>query len=260
MKNKYVSYMSDKVFMEHVAFIVEGYFRAYGNKTSKDLFKNQLDATQLRLDFELLNLTAYEVIQREIIRQAERATANLRGEFQERLMGSLPGLYQLPKGQGIDVMSKDQKIAIEVKNKHNTVKGSDLIDIFKTLRDLIDDPNSPVEEGYFVRIEDKKSQLKPWVFTHKGEVYEHENIFIASADQFYSKMTGSSTAFAELDYALAIAIKDYTKKAGLDLSSLQPTPDTILKGEYTNLTDEEAIQKLIDESHSHYEGYNQKTI
>lgn len=248
--------MSDKVFLEHVAFVVDGYFRAYANKTAKDLFKNQLDATQLRLDFELLNLTAYQVIQLEIIRQAGRATANLRGEFHERMLGSLPGFYQLPKGQGVDVMSNNQKIAIEVKNKHNTVKGSDQIVLFKTLRDLIDNPNSPIEEGYFVRIEDKESRIKPWTLTHKNKLYKHEKIFIASADQFYSKVTGQPTAFAEIDEALIEAIKDYTKQAGLHLSNVQIRPETILDEEYARLTDREAIRKLIEDSHSHYQGYD----
>jgi hypothetical protein len=60
-------------------------------------------------------------------RLSQKALEMKMGDFHEELMGKFPGYKTLPNGHdtGCDVSSDDGNTLIEVKNKHNTIKGSD---------------------------------------------------------------------------------------------------------------------------------------
>ena len=60
-------------------------------------------------------------------RLSQKALEMKMGDFHEELMGKFPGYKTLPNGHETecDVSSEDGNILMEVKNKHNTIKGSD---------------------------------------------------------------------------------------------------------------------------------------
>lgn len=256
MQNTYVNFISDKDFISCIDYLYEGYRIAYTNKDLKTFIKNKIDPVKAIADCAFLGLTMGEYIQREIIRQADRAVSNRIGLFHEKLIGTLQGYHQLPIGSGFDVQSDNQAIGVEVKNKHNTVKGSDQITIFKGLLAAINDKENPIQEGYYVRIADTRSRIEPWTLKHKGKVYEDERIFIASADQFYWKLTGEKDAFKQVIEALPTAMVDYLSKAGRSLSvGTQPQSETPLTDDYSLMNDEEQLQALIQENFKHYLGF-----
>lgn len=256
MQHTYVDFISDEDFMACIAYLYEGYRVAYTNKDMKSFIKNKIDPVKLISDGSFLRLSMSETIKRELVRQADRAVSNRIGLFHERLIGTLQGYHQLPIGEGVDVQSDSRTIAVEVKNKHNTVKGSDQITIFNGLLQAVEDEKSPIKEGYYVRIWDTRSRIEPWVLKHKKKVYTHENIFIASADQFYWKLTGEKDAFSQIMTALPIAMSDYVETLHKDHASvLQAQPDTAFADDYSLMNDDQQLQALIHENFKHYVGF-----
>jgi hypothetical protein len=72
-------------------------------------------------------MTGDEWDEAERVRLAQKALEMKMGDFHEELMGKFPGYVTFPNGHetGCDVGSTDGRILIEVKNRDNTVKGSD---------------------------------------------------------------------------------------------------------------------------------------
>lgn len=63
----------------------------------------------------------------EKVRLTQKVLEMKMGDFHEELMGKFPGYTTLPTGHstGCDVLKDDRTEVYEVKNRHNTVKGSD---------------------------------------------------------------------------------------------------------------------------------------
>src|SRR5690606_31462184 len=107
------------------------------------------------------------LIEKEISRQVDRTIVNAIGDFHENILNGVDGYSKVPAG--IDIKSDDNKVFIELKNKHNTVKGEDNKSIFTKLKGEID--KNPDSKAYFARILDKKSTNKQWSFSHKKTEY-----------------------------------------------------------------------------------------
>lgn len=78
--------------------------------------------------------------QAELVRLNQKVLEMKMGDFHEEIMGKFPGYETLPTGHstGCDVMKKDKTEVFEVKNRHNTVKGSDgkhIITLLKNHKD-----------------------------------------------------------------------------------------------------------------------------
>lgn len=256
-EKRYVEFISNENLWECLIYLREGYKLAYSRKGVEDFLKNNIDSIKLIFDNFALNESPNEWIKQELKRQSDRTISNYIGNFNEMLISKINDYVQLENGQSVDVMSPSEKIGLEIKNKHNTAKGSDRVVIFNNLLKAIEDPNSPIEECYYVRINDNDSQMKPWVFTHKGKVYQHDRIFIASADTFLAKITGRPEAFKELLIGLIEANKDYNKMQEANLSNEQDIFSNLQGGEYTQLNEEDFINQLLSDNHKEYIGFNQ---
>jgi len=89
----------------------------------KNLYKNKVDIFKMLFDKKFNNLSDEQLINKEIERQVDRTIVNAIGTFHERILAGVTNFEKVDAG--IDIKSKDDKIFIELKNKHNTVKGED---------------------------------------------------------------------------------------------------------------------------------------
>ena len=73
------------------------------------------------------NMTEHEWYVSERIRLMQKVLEMKMGDFHEELMGKFPGYETYPNGHitGCDFGKKDGSEVFEVKNRHNTIKGSD---------------------------------------------------------------------------------------------------------------------------------------
>jgi len=104
------------------------------------------------------------------------------------------------------VVNDENKIYVEMKNKHNTMNSSSAQKTYMRMQSvLINNPNATC---LLVEVIAKKSQNSKWVISLDGESQAHENIRRVSIDQFYALVTGEETAFKQLCEKLPLVIED----------------------------------------------------
>lgn len=205
MANKYVSFISDEHLINCISQLYEKYSNAKTAFTKKDFNKNKVDIFKMLFDKKFNDLSDEELIEKEIARQVDRTIVNAIGTFHENILEGVSGYEKVP--EGIDIKSSDNKVFIELKNKHNTVKGEDNKSIFTKLKTEI--RKYPNSKAYFARILDKKPTHEQWSFSHKGTSFSNKNIFIISGDELYKMVTGSEKALLDLYKNLPKAIDDF---------------------------------------------------
>ncbi len=205
MTNRYVTFVTDEHLIGCISELYTKYAKAKEAFTKRDFNKNKVDVFKMLFDKRFNNLTDEELVEKEIMRQVDRTIVNAIGIFHENILAGVDGYTKVLSG--IDIKSDDDKIFIELKNKHNTVKGEDKKSIFLKLQEEI--KKHPNSQAYFARILDKKSTYEKWDFSHKGEAFSNEKIFIISGDQLYRMVTGREDALFNLYQKLPLAIDDF---------------------------------------------------
>jgi len=127
-----------------------------------------------------------------IIEKARLRRKNLEmklGYFHEELMGKFDGYYTLPNGHhtGCDVMKKDESVIFEVKNRDNTVKGSDGKHIISMLKKHKADGKKAV----FVQINCPDGKVNRYGDTAF-------DIYIWNGKEVYEFLSGRETFFEDL--------------------------------------------------------------
>jgi len=167
-RNKYVDFVSDEPFLNCVKYVCGAYPSGDSEvilkkftKNSLDLFKTIFDIVVGKLDFEKWKKS-------EEIRQADKTISNKVGDFHQMLLGGVEGWEDLKRGHplGIDLKKEDDSVFIELKNKHNTVKGEDLENVFDKLKKVAEQySNAIVYYAYIIPKRDihvhHKNENKP---------------------------------------------------------------------------------------------------
>jgi hypothetical protein len=73
----------------------------------------------------------------EEIRQSQKSLSNAIGLFHQYILGSINGGQLLPTGGIVDIVNHNSRVIGEVKNKHNTLKGSDKSSLYSKIEDLV---------------------------------------------------------------------------------------------------------------------------
>jgi len=254
MPNKYVDFISDKYLIKCISELYYKYLNAKASYTKRDFNKNKVDVFKMLFDKKFNNLNDEDLIEKEISRQVDRTVVNAIGDFHENILNGVDGYAKVPAG--IDIKSDDNKIFIELKNKHNTVKGEDNKSIFTKLKGEID--KNPDSKAYFARILDGKSTAKQWSFSYKKTKFTDENILIISGDQLYKIITGSDDSLFQLYQNLPQAIDDF-------LVSIPPAEkiDNVESTVISEFTSDAKASKrsIIDEitfsNYSYYLGFDE---
>ncbi|MGJ8633936.1 MAG: Eco47II family restriction endonuclease [Luteolibacter sp.] len=90
----------------------------------------------------------------EATRQAQKSLQNGIGNFHQNILGSAKGWENLGTGEVVDLRCSSRKIIAEVKNKHSTVSGGKLADVYRSLDNLVSPKASKYKDYtvYFVNI------------------------------------------------------------------------------------------------------------
>ncbi len=168
-----------------------------------------------------INSKTWEV--NEKARQAQKTLSNAIGNFHQTFLGSVDGWEDLGKGKGIDLVNIEQKIIAEVKNKHNTVKGSDKIGVYNDLHDCVM-PNQHPYKGfvaYYVEIipQPRKAYNRPFTPPNKADgtrCRENELIRVIDGKSFYEIVTGEPLALELLFDSLPLVIKKLYPESTFD--------------------------------------------
>ena len=215
--NKYVTFVSDEIFLEEVKKVVNAY--ATDEDLSKTpievLFNSKETIDQFKTIFDIYSnrFSLAEWINFEIPRQHDKTASNRVGDFHQNLLGRVDGWVNLGRGDpsGMDLKKEDDSIWIELKNKYNTLNSSSLRDTRFKCEELAEKyPNAKIYWAYIVSPNYESFDIT-WEYKDNKKNVVHEvnsNIRNIAGEQVYTLVTGDETAFKQLFDALPKAIND----------------------------------------------------
>ena len=210
----YVSFVSDDRFKAIVSNILA--IGEEGKKLAAEQFeRNVIDPFSMLVEMVCFDMDYATWVNSERSRQVQKTLSASIGLLHQKILGSVNGWSDLETGNVVDLVNHDRKIIAELKNKHNTVKGSDKVGTYKELESLIM-PKSSIYKGYtayYVEIvpSTPKGYKKPFTPSDKKTGTKCEanpQIIIIDGLQFYDLATGTDDALVQVFKALPHVLKD----------------------------------------------------
>lgn len=205
-------------------------------KTQEDMHKNVVDPFSAMFQMAGFDMDAATWVKSEQARQAQKSFQNHVGDFHQNILGCVAGWNNLGVGKVIDLHSPSNKIIAEIKNKHNTVTGGSLKNVYVDLENEVM-PKSSVYHGYtayFVNIIPKNTIRFDNEFTpsDKGTgARKHSNpkIRIIDGASFYELVTGDAHALSNLFDVLPNVINDIIGKKQLKANEVDDLKSYFIK-------------------------------
>ena len=247
MRSYNLGFISDENLFRHVKDTVEKYRFSIDLKKFN---KNLIDPIKLTFDSKIYNKNIEEIIESEIIRQMDKSNTNHIGYFHQNIFNYIDSNWKVPS-KGFDLINEEDKIYVEMKNKHNTMNSSSSQRTYMKMQQKI--LQSAEITCMLVEVIAKKSQNVPWKTTLDGEPYEHANIRRVSIDKFYEIVTGDSQAFKMLCQVLPNVLDDVL--ASIDRETIKNSVFDELQAISPNL-----LKSLYMLSFGHYDGFDNLSI
>jgi len=195
-------------FLKCIAILHKAYLKAKSEVTKHNFYKNKVDIFKLIFDSRFNELKEEDLIQLEVLRQADKSINNSIGIFHEQILGGIEG-FSMGNLSGYDIKADDDSLFADIKNKHNTMNSSAAEALFQKLSRYANDNKKA--KCYWVQILAKGSFCDLW----KGEInrkeYSHSRVYKISGDKFYALLTRQDDALFQLYKILPSAIEDYLK-------------------------------------------------
>ena len=186
-------------------------------KSNTEFDDNVTDPFSALTSMMFFNLSQGKWKDYEKYRRKQKSLSNAIGLFHQHILGSITGWKDLGTNKGIDIVNRDKQIIAEIKNKHNTVKGSDLVHLYNKLKNTIESQDSAYNgyTAYYVTIIPESPNENPHPFTPSDSnthqrVPENPNIIQIDGKQFYSLATGEDSALVDL-FDILYKIFSYNK-------------------------------------------------
>ncbi|WP_425360261.1 MULTISPECIES: Eco47II family restriction endonuclease [unclassified Candidatus Tisiphia] len=132
----YLSFIDDVTLEKVVKFVLDK-GRAAMIKAEKKFDRNVVDPFSIIFEMASFKINSSEWLKSEKSRQSQKTLSNHLGDFHQQILGAFDGWESLSSGQMVDIVNHDKKIIGEVKNKHNTLKGSDKASMYYKLENLV---------------------------------------------------------------------------------------------------------------------------
>jgi len=271
----YLSFMTDEHLFNCIKYLYDKYEDAKSEFTIEKFYSNQIDPIKLLFDIKLFGVTEEQKIIQEINRQIDKSISNHIGTFHELLAGGIKGYTARPVGDGYDITDEQcEYLFADLKNKHNTVTGTHLYNLYVKIESFISDKDNA--KSYYVQVitsngktkddtENWKLSMKKDPLTNKkfldenGKniskvVKDNPNVYLVSIDRFYEILTGDKNAFADLCSILPKAIDDYLSKNSISPSS----ENSLVHNELLKKCNDNncsLINQLMNDTFSEYYGF-----
>jgi hypothetical protein len=147
-------------------------------------------------------------------RQIQKTLQNHVGSFHQKILGAVEGWKDTGNGGVIDLASEKHMVIAEIKNKFNTVKGSDKVKTYDHLEKLVMTKGHKYKgfTAYYVEIIPKGAQRynKEFIPSDREQGQQRKaNPLIRQIDgySFYGLVTGAPDALSQLFTALPDVIE-----------------------------------------------------
>lgn len=253
MKKYNLSFISDMDLYNHVKDAIEKYrFK----RSLKEFNKNLIDPIKLTFDAKVYSKSIEEIIDLESIRQMDKSNSNNIGYFQQNIFKFIHNKntnktkWTVPQ-KGFDIVNEEDKIYVEMKNKHNTMNSSSSQKTYMRMQSkLLNDSSATC---MLVEVIAKNSQNISWQISLDGESTLNERIRRVSIDKFYEIVTGEKEGFKQLVETLPNVMDDVLKE--IRENGIENT----VFNELENI-DENMLKSLYLLSFKKYEGFDSLNI
>jgi hypothetical protein len=208
----YLSWITDQNLSDCVRVVLLKGFDGI-DKAQKDFYRNGVDPFSATFDAACNNMNIDEWIISERRRQSQKTLQNAIGHFHQRVLSNVDG-WIIPDENFIDLVNENQRIVVELKNKHNTVKKSDLKGVYDELQEAVMHKTSRYRgfTAYYITIIPSSHQCfnRPFAPADNAtKTLKNENSLIREMDgySFYALATAYDTALADLYGVLPVIIK-----------------------------------------------------
>ncbi|MEQ1638300.1 MAG: Eco47II family restriction endonuclease [Methylococcales bacterium] len=209
-----LSFISDEALFKAVKHLLEIALKAR-TKADQEFDRNVIDPFAILFEMSGFSVDEPLWLVGEKNRQAQKTLQNHVGTFHQAILGMMAGWQDLGTGGVVDVVSTTGKIIAEIKNKHNTVKGSDKVKVYDQMETLVMTKGHQYKDftAYYVEIIPKSNSRYNKPFTPpdsaKGQP-RRANPLIRQIDgySFYALATGVPNALEQLFLALPDVIEE----------------------------------------------------
>ncbi|NMA43249.1 MAG: Eco47II family restriction endonuclease [Oligosphaeraceae bacterium] len=200
----FLSWISDEKLLDAFVTLADSIKRGK-DKAENDRGRNIIDPFSAIFTLSFFEMNHLHWLEMEVFRQAEKSLTNAIGNFHQQILGSVDGWQNLGTKANVDIVNAEREIIAEIKNKFNTVKGADRINIYNSLHDCIYGKVSRYKgyKAYYVTIIPQKPEgiCRPFAPSDSKsgkKPPEDENIMEIDGKRFYSLVTGAETAMEDL--------------------------------------------------------------
>ena len=184
------------------------------SQAEKSFYRNAIDPFSALFDAACQGITLEQWLNFERKRQAQKTLQNALGNFHQKLLSHVKG-WGIPALGYVDLVSEKSKVVAEVKNKHNTVKKSDLKAVYDELQAAVLHKTSKYHgyTAYYVTVIPSSTKRFVKEFTpsdNETKTVRQGNKQILEIDgySFYALVTGKPDALKQLYQILPTVIKD----------------------------------------------------
>lgn len=184
------------------------------SQAEKSFYRNGVDPFSAVFDAACQGITLEQWLSFERKRQAQKTLQNALGNFHQKLLSHVKG-WEIPALGYVDLVSEKSKVVAEVKNKHNTVKKSDLKAVYDELQAAVLHKTSKYNgyTAYYVTVVPSSTKRFTKEFTpsnNETKTVRQGNKQILEIDgySFYALVTGEQDALKQLYQVLPKVIKD----------------------------------------------------
>jgi len=256
LKKYNLSFISDENLYKHVKETIDKYSFSMNLKKFNS---NLIDPIKLTFDAKVYQKSIEEIIDAEIVRQLDKSNSNVLGYFQQNFFKYIfhkdtkKSKWIVPD-EGFDIENKEDKIYVEMKNKHNTMNSKSSSATYIMMQDKLLQDDKAI--CMLVEVIAKKSQNIEWSVTVNKKKMSNKRIRRVSIDKFYEIVTGEKEAFKQLVEILPTVIDDV-----LENMTQKGIKNSVFKE--LKEVDENILKSLYLLSFQKYEGFdtlNMKSI
>lgn len=199
-----LSFISDDTLEQEVQYLLDIAKKAK-EKADRNFTKNVIDPFAVLFEMSGFYVDEATWKKGEKNRQIQKTLQNHVGTFHQRILGSVVGWQDAGKGGVVDLISEKHKIVAEIKNKYNTVKGSDKVKIYDSLESQVMNKGHQHKgyTAYYVEVIPPSGQRYNKEFTPSDNAKSQQrkaNPVIRQIDgySFYGLVTGVPDALSQL--------------------------------------------------------------
>jgi len=197
--------------MNNLTNLIKTYFKQH----IANIYLDKVDRTKITVDLMkkemdkvCYNLTEEQWIEFDTNRVRDKQLNNKIGELHEYILSHINNDFeQCVKGDTlVDMKKKDNTVFIELKNKYNTIKGSDVKVVIKKLQDL--KKKYPDALCLIGIINGKDNESSKKLISKKGE----PEVYMYTGSYLFELVTGNKDYYTNITNIINTHMKDWLKE------------------------------------------------